>query len=100
MSIKLAIVGYGNLGRGVECAIAQNADIELFGVFTRRAPEALKTLTGAKVYSMSDIPTYKNDIDVLIICGGSATDLPRQTPELAKNFNVVENVERCILFRQ
>ncbi len=93
MSVKLAIVGYGNLGRGVECAVAQNPDVELFGVFTRRSPDTLKTLTGATAYSISDILAYKNEIDVLVICGGSATDLPRQTPELAKNFNVVDSFD-------
>ncbi len=91
--IKIAIAGYGNLGRGVECAIAKNDDTELFGVFTRRSPESVKTLSGAKVYPMSDILNYKNDIDVLIICGGSATDLPVQTPELAKNFNVIDSFD-------
>ena len=93
MAIKIAIAGYGNLGRGVECAIAQNADIELFGVFTRRAPETLKTLTGVKAYSMADILSYKDEIDAVIICGGSATDLPRQTPELAAHFNVVDSFD-------
>lgn len=91
--MKIAIYGYGNLGRGVESAIQQNADAELFGVFTRRNPESVKTLTGAPVYSASDILNYKNDIDVVIICGGSATDLPKQTPELAKNFNVVDSFD-------
>ena len=91
--IKVGIVGYGNLGRGVECAIQQNADMELFGVFSRRDPNSFKTLTGAKTYPISDILNYKNDIDVLILCGGSATDLPVQTPELSKNFNVVDSFD-------
>ena len=93
MQTRLAIVGYGNLGRGVECAIKQNADMELYGVFTRRAPESVKTLTGAKVYHIDDILNHKDNIDVLIICGGSATDLPVQTPMLAKHFNVVDSFD-------
>ena len=91
--IKVGIVGYGNLGRGVECAIKQNPDMELFGVFSRRNPDSFQTLTGAKTYSIDDILNYKNDIDVLILCGGSATDLPVQTPELAKNFNVIDSFD-------
>ena len=93
MSIKIGIVGYGNLGRGVECAIRQNSDTELYGVFTRRDPAALQTLTGANVYSIDDILTHKGKVDVLIICGGSATDLPVQTPALAKNFNVIDSFD-------
>lgn len=93
MTIKIGIVGYGNLGRGVECAIAQNSDTELYGVFTRRDPAALKTLTGANVYSMDDILNHKDKVDVLIICGGSATDLPVQTPALAKHFNVIDSFD-------
>ncbi len=91
--MKIAIYGYGNLGRGVECACRQNKDAELFGIFTRRSPETVKTLTGARVYSANDILNYKNDIDVLIICGGSATDLPVMTPALAENFNVVDSFD-------
>ena len=91
--IKVGIVGYGNLGRGVECAIKQNPDMELFGVFSRRNPDSFKTLTGAKAYSIDDILNYKNEIDVLILCGGSATDLPVQTPSLAKNFNVIDSFD-------
>jgi len=91
--VKIAIAGYGNLGRGVELSITQNSDLELFGVFTRRAPETVKTETGAKVYSLDDILNYKDEIDVIIICGGSATDLPKQTPELAKHFNVVDSFD-------
>ncbi len=93
MKIKIGIAGYGNLGKGVECAIKQNADTELFGIFTRRNPCDVKTLTGAKVYNINDIESYKNDIDVLIICGGSATDLPTQTPEFAKHFNVIDSFD-------
>lgn len=91
--MKIAIYGYGNLGKGVELAVRQNKDMELFGVFTRRSPDSLKTLTGIKAYSANDIEKYKNDIDVLIICGGSATDLPEMTPQLAKNFNVIDSFD-------
>ena len=88
MSIRIGILGYGNLGRGVECAIKHNPDLELVAVFTRRAPEAVKILTEtAAVYSVNDAEKMKDKIDVLIICGGSATDLPKQTPEYAKMFN-------------
>ncbi len=93
MGIKIGVVGYGNLGRGVECAIGQNDDLELFGIFTRRNPADLKTVTGAKAYSMDEILKYKDTIDVLVICGGSATDLPKQTPELAKHFNVIDSFD-------
>lgn len=91
--VSVAIVGYGNLGRGVECAIKQNEDMNLYGVFTRRAPSSVNTLTGAKAYALDDILAHKDNIDVLIICGGSATDLPVQTPELAKNFNVIDSFD-------
>lgn len=92
--MKIAICGYGNLGRGIESAARQNSDVELVGVFTRRAPETVKTSTAdLPVYSMDDILKYKDEIDVLIICGGSATDLPKMTPELAKNFNVLDSFD-------
>ncbi len=91
--MKIAIYGYGNLGRGVECAVLKNPDMELFGVFTRRAPESVKTVTGAKVYSANDILSYKNEIDVLILCGGSATDLPEMTPAMAEHFNVIDSFD-------
>ena len=91
--MKLAIYGYGNIGRGVECAIAQNLDAELVGVFTRRAPGQVKTLTGAPVFAASELDARANDIDVLIICGGSATDLPEMTPALAKKINVVDSFD-------
>ena len=93
MAIKVGIVGYGNLGRGVECAIKQNPDMELYGVFTRRAPETLKTLTNTNVYHIDSILEHKGKVDVLIICGGSATDLPEQTPALAENFNVIDSFD-------
>ena len=80
MAIRIGILGYGNLGRGVECAVRQNEDMELFAVFTRRDPAAVKLITeGVPVYSASDLPKHKEDIDVLVICGGSATDLPKMT---------------------
>lgn len=91
--MKIAIVGYGNLGRGVESAISQNPDMELYGVFTRRAPETLKTLTNVKVFHIDDILNHKGKIDALIICGGSATDLPKQTPYFAEHFNVVDSFD-------
>lgn len=92
--MKIGILGYGNLGRGVECAIAQNSDMELVGVFTRRNPDTVKILTeGAKVYHIDDAIGMKDEIDVMILCGGSATDLPFQTPEYAKYFNVVDSFD-------
>ena len=91
--MKIAIYGYGNLGRGVELAVRQNPDMELFGVFTRRDPAAVITLTGAAVYPAADVEKYTAEIDALIICGGSATDLPEMTPKLAKLFNVVDSFD-------
>ena len=94
MSIRIGILGYGNLGRGVECAIKQNDDMELKAVFTRRSPESVKILTEtAKVCHIDDILAMKDEIDVLVICGGSATDLPVQTPEYAKYFNVIDSFD-------
>lgn len=92
--IKVGIMGYGNLGKGVECAIKQNPDMELAAVFTRRNPEDVKILTeGVSVYKACDAAAHKADVDVLIICGGSATDLPEQTPEYAGMFNVVDSFD-------
>ncbi|MBQ8174809.1 MAG: diaminopimelate dehydrogenase [Clostridia bacterium] len=91
--MKIGIYGYGNLGRGVELAISQNADMELVGVFTRRAPEAVKTATGAPVFSATSLSDFENKIDVLILCGGSATDLPKMTPSLACEFNVIDSFD-------
>ena len=91
--MKIAIYGYGNLGRGVEQAIRQNPDMELFGVFTRRDPKTVKTLTGARVYAAEEAENYAGEIDVMIICGGSASDLPEMTPMLVKNFNVVDSFD-------
>ncbi len=91
--IKIAVYGYGNLGRGVECASRQNADIELTGIYTRRDPKSVKTLFNTPVYSVSEIKQHKNEIDVLVLCGGSATDLPEMTPELAKDFCVIDSFD-------
>ena len=94
MTIKIGILGYGNLGRGVECAIKQNKDMELRAVFTRRKPEQVKILTeGVPVYSLDEILAHREKIDVLILCGGSAKDLPEQTPEYAKWFNIVDSFD-------
>lgn len=92
--MKIGIMGYGNLGRGIECAIKQNPDMELTAVFSRRDPSTVKILTeGVKVYPADDAVKMKDQIDVLILCGGSATDLPVQTPEYAKYFNVVDSFD-------
>ena len=92
--MKIGIMGYGNLGRGIECAIRQNDDMELAAVFTRRAPETVSILTeGVPVYPAEKAVEMKDQIDVLILCGGSATDLPEQTKEYAKYFNVVDSFD-------
>ena len=94
MAIRIGIYGYGNLGRGVECAVQQNADIEVVAVFTRRDPSSVKTAFGdVTVAHVRDVLDYKDVIDVMILCGGSATDLPSQTPELAAHFNVVDSFD-------
>ncbi len=94
MAIRIGILGYGNLGKGIECAVKQNPDMELVAVFTRRAPESVKILTpGVSVYHVDDAVSKQDEIDVLILCGGSATDLPVQTPEYAKYFNVVDSFD-------
>lgn len=94
MSTRIGILGYGNLGRGVEAAITKCNDMELKYVFTRRAPESLTINTkSATVLNINDIYDKKEEIDVLIICGGSATDLPEQTPEFVKYFNVVDSFD-------
>ena len=94
MSIRIGIIGYGNLGRGVECAIKQNPDMELVAVFTRRAPESVSILTKeATVCNIADMENWTDKIDVCILCGGSATDLPEQTPMYAKYFNVVDSFD-------
>lgn len=92
--IRIGIVGYGNIGRGVELAIERNQDMELKAVFTRRAPETVKIMTeGVPVVAMDDILTMKDEIDVMILCGGSATDLPVIGPEIVKNFNTIDSFD-------
>lgn len=94
MKTRIGILGYGNLGRGVECAVRQNDDMELVAVFTRRAPETVSILTeSATVCSVDDVANWKDKIDVMILCGGSATDLPNQTPEYVKFFNVIDSFD-------
>ena len=91
--IKVAILGYGNLGRGIECAVVRNSDMVLTGVYTRRDPASFTTVSGAPVYSVDDIKAHKDEIDVLALCGGSATDLPVQTPVYAADFNVIDSFD-------
>ena len=92
--LNIGIYGYGNLGKGVEAAVSLNDDTKLVGVFTRRDPEGVRIATdGVGVYRTSDLDRFKNEIDVLIICGGSATDLPEMTPALAKDFNVIDSFD-------
>ncbi|MCM1064384.1 MAG: diaminopimelate dehydrogenase [Eubacterium sp.] len=91
--IRIAIAGYGNLGKGVECAVRQNDDMELTAVFTRRDPASVKTLSGVPVYHTDTLLEKKDEIDVLVVCGGSATDLPKQTAEYARYFNVVDSFD-------
>ena len=93
MTIRIGILGYGNLGRGVELAIQHCPDMELAGVFTRRNPQSLQTVTGATIYSMEQAETMQNEIDVMILCGGSATDLPVQTPKFAQLYNVIDSFD-------
>jgi len=91
--VRIGVLGYGNLGKGVELAMQNNDDMELVAIFTRRDPESIKTMKDTKVVSVNEIENYKDKIDVLIICGGSATDLPVQTPEYAKMFNVIDSFD-------
>ena len=93
MKIRIGIVGYGNLGRGVETAVNATEDCELVALFTRREPGTIKTRTGIPVYKMEDAVKMQDKIDVLVLCGGSANDLPVQTPEFAKYFNVVDSFD-------
>lgn len=94
MKIRIGIMGYGNLGKGIECAIQQNPDMELKAVFTRRDPAGVKILTeGVKVYPAAEAAAMKDEIDVMILCGGSATDLPKQTQEYVKLFNVIDSFD-------
>ncbi|MBQ7116387.1 MAG: diaminopimelate dehydrogenase [Clostridia bacterium] len=91
--IKVGLYGYGNIAKGVECAVKQNKDMEVTCVFTRRNPETVQTISGAKVYKTDDVLNHKDDVDVLVMCGGSATDLPEQTPAMAEHFNVVDSFD-------
>lgn len=93
MKWKIGIAGYGNLGRGVESAVLHSGDMELVGVFTRRDPDSVQTHTGAPVYRMEDAPGMADKIDAMILCGGSRSDLPEQTPELAQWFNVIDSFD-------
>ena len=93
MKIRIGIAGYGNLGKGVECAVTKTPDMETVGVFTRRSPESLTTRTNVPVYSMDEAKNMTDKIDVMILCGGSANDLPRQTAEMAAYFNVVDSFD-------
>lgn len=94
MKTRIGILGYGNLARGVECAVRQNDDMELAAVFTRRNPDSVSILTeGAAVCNVADAADWKDKIDVMILCGGSATDLPNQTPEYVKYFNVIDSFD-------
>ena len=94
MGIRIGILGYGNLGRGVECAVKQNSDMEVVAVFTRRDPSTVSILTeNATVCNIADVEAWKDKIDVMILCGGSATDLPEQTPKYAEWFNVVDSFD-------
>lgn len=93
MSIKIGILGYGNLGKGVEKVIKYNEDMELVAIFTRRNPSEIKTITNVNVISTREIDNWKDKIDVMILCGGSLSDLPEQTPKYAKIFNVVDSFD-------
>ena len=94
MSTRIGIIGYGNLGRGVECAIRQNPDMQLVAVFTRREPSTVSILTKeAAVCKVEDVKDWKDRIDVMILCGGSATDLPKQTVEYVRNFHVIDSFD-------
>lgn len=91
--MKIGIYGYGNIGKGVECALLQNKDIELVGIFTRRDKSTVKSILNNPVYNANEITNFKNKIDVIAVCGGSATELPTMTPELAKDFNVIDTFD-------
>ncbi len=93
MMIRIGIIGYGNLGKGVELAILNNNDMELKAIFTRRDPDNIKTITNVKVNSIEEIENWKDKIDVMILCGGSAKDLPVQTPKFASMFNVIDSFD-------
>src|SRR5690625_1156186 len=93
-NIKIGIVGYGNLGRGAEAAIKQQPDMELVAIFSRRGPDSVKPIDpSVKVVHIDDAKNYQAEIDVMMLCGGSATDLPEQTPQFANMFNTVDSFE-------
>lgn len=91
--IKVGIVGYGNLGRGVNLALTKANDMECVGIFTRRDPSSLKPVVEVPVYSMNELVNFKGQIDVLLLCGGSATDLPQNTANILKDFNTVDSFD-------
>ena len=91
--MRIGIYGYGNLGKGGERSIRQNPDMELAGVFTRRDPGTVQTVTGAPVFAADRVEEFENRVDVMVICGGSATDLPEMTPALVRHFNVVDSFD-------
>lgn len=93
MKIRIGIYGYGNLGKGVELACQKSEDMQVVGVFTRRSPDSVKTVTGVPVYAAKDVLSFQKDVDVMVLCGGSSTDLPTQTPDLARYFNVVDSFD-------
>jgi len=93
VAIRIGILGYGNLGKGIEAGIKYNSDMELVAIFTRRNPKDLKTYTNTEVVSVEEIEDWKDKIDVMILCGGSATDLPAQSPQYAKMFNIVDSFD-------
>ena len=93
MTIRIGILGYGNLGKGIESGIKYNSDMELAAIFTRRNPNDLKTYTNANIVSVDEIENWKDKIDVMILCGGSATDLPIQSPKYAKMFNIIDSYD-------
>lgn len=91
--IKVGIIGYGNLGKGVHLAVNASKDMELVGVFTRRSPESVKTVLPVPVYTMAELDNFKGKVDVMVLCGGSATDLPRMTADIVKDFNTVDSFD-------
>lgn len=97
MTIRIGIVGYGNLGRGVQTAISAQPDLSLAGIFTRRDPVTLDPVDAVPVYALADIDSHADEIDVLVLCGGSASDLPKQSPELASRFSIVDSFDNHAL---
>ncbi len=93
MKIRIGIVGYGNLGRGTECAVSAVEDMELVAIFTRRDPAGIQSASGAPVYQIEKAFEMKDQIDVMVLCGGSAKDLPEQTPMMAEHFNVIDSFD-------